>query len=442
MFDWALGGLGSLFGFVGGVASDVVGWAWDKVTAGIFTWLAQGLALVIEWVWSVLDSSTTPRVTADWFANGLAVQVGLLALSVTVAMMLASAMQAALAGRPEQIVDATRQGVWAIVASALTVTVIDVLIRIVDEASAAVWQTGRSDMVSMLEGMVAVVTSTGPLGSTFVGPLLLLIGFLGLLGLTVSLMMRNALIYVAAALAPLVFSANILPAFRGSARKLVHLATALIISKLAICLTLVLAVKLIANPGGDPNSASPINDAGAAVGQLMTGFTCFIIAAVTPVVLYKLMPTIEGAAASTGIAGSWTRTAVAAAHTAVMVKSLGVSAATRKPAARQRSTRPGSIAGLTGHEADAGNSAGGDSAESSSTGGDTAAAPRAASPRRTTVNRNGPGARSPGHAGPSPGAVWRTNSAGGPRRERPGRPRRTTVPRRERDETVDGGSDE
>ena len=90
MFDWVIGGLGDLFGFGLNAIGEAVGWAWDKVVTGIYTWLANGLALLVEWVWSVLDSGTTPRVTAGWFANDLAVQLGVLALAVTVAMMLAS----------------------------------------------------------------------------------------------------------------------------------------------------------------------------------------------------------------------------------------------------------------------------------------------------------------------------------------------------------------
>ena len=77
---------------------------------GIYTWLGQQLGLPVEWAWSVPDSGTTPRVTAGWFANDLAVQLGVLALAVTVAMMLAAGIQAALAGRPEQIHEAVRQG--------------------------------------------------------------------------------------------------------------------------------------------------------------------------------------------------------------------------------------------------------------------------------------------------------------------------------------------
>lgn len=329
MFDWAIGGLGSLFGFVGDALGDAVGWAWDKVIQGIYTWLANGLALLIEWVWSVLDSGSTPRLTEGWFRNELSAQVGLIALAVTVAMMLASAVQAALAGRPEQIGDAVKEGVRSIVAAALTVTVVDVLVGVVDEASALVWQSGRGDLVAMLEGLVVVATTTGPLAATFIGPLCLLFGFVGLIGLVVALMMRSALIYVAAALAPLVWSANVLPLFRGSARKLVHLIVALVVSKLAIVVTLVVAVKLIANPTGDPGSTAVINDGAAAVGTLMSGFVCFLIAAVSPLVLYRLMPTVEAAAVGSGVAGGWARGATTAAHTALMVKSLGATAATR-----------------------------------------------------------------------------------------------------------------
>ena len=52
-------------------ATDAAGWAWDKVVQGIFTWFAKGLLLLIEFVWGLLDTATTPRLTDDWFVNGL-----------------------------------------------------------------------------------------------------------------------------------------------------------------------------------------------------------------------------------------------------------------------------------------------------------------------------------------------------------------------------------
>ena len=209
--------------------------------------------------------------------------------------------------------------------------------------------------------MVVVATTTGPLGSTFVGPLCLLFGFVGLIGLVVALMMRSALIYVAAALAPIVWSVNVLPLFRGSARKLVHLTVALVVSKLAIVDHPRRGGEADRQPGRrSRHRRSVVNDGAAAVGTLMTGFVCFLIAAVTPIVLYKLMPTVEGAMVGAGIAGGWARGATTAAHTALMVKSLGAtaaaSAATRGVAGQQgvhgaaAVARGGGIAGLTGHQ--------------------------------------------------------------------------------------------
>jgi hypothetical protein len=345
MLDWAIGGLSDLLGFAGNAVGSAIGWAWDKVISGIYTWLAKGLALLIQWVWGVLDTSTTPHLDQAWFAKTLMGRLGLIALAVTIAMMLASAIHAALAGRPEQIADAIKAGVHAIVASALTVSVITVLIGITDEAAAMVWQIGRADLVTMLDRIVTVTMTTGPLGQTFIGPLCLLFGYLGLLGLTVALFMRNALIYLAAALAPIVWSTSVLPMFRSSTRKLVHLTVSLIVSKLAIVITLVVAVKLIANTGAAPNTNDVVRDGATAVGTLVSGFVCFLIAAVTPVVLYKLMPTVEGAALASGIAGGWTRGATTAGHSALMAKSLGASAATRSVASQAAGPAAGALAG-------------------------------------------------------------------------------------------------
>ena len=53
------GGVAAIFG---AAASGVAGWAWDKVIQGVFTWFAEGLLLLIEFVWGLLDTATTPTV--------------------------------------------------------------------------------------------------------------------------------------------------------------------------------------------------------------------------------------------------------------------------------------------------------------------------------------------------------------------------------------------
>ena len=120
-----------------------------------------------------------------------------------------------------------------------------------------------------------------------------------------------------AALVPLVWSSSVLPSMRGSSRKLVHLGVSLILSKLAIVITLVVAVKLTTHAGTNPTAADAAHNGAAAVGMLVSGFVCFLVAAVTPVVLFKLMPTVEGALVSSGVAGSWSRGVTSAASTAL-----------------------------------------------------------------------------------------------------------------------------
>lgn len=377
MFDWAIDGLGSLLGFGAGAVGEAVGWTWDAVIEGFYRWIANGMALIMEWVWSILDAGSTPRLTEDWFANELAGRVGLIGLAVVIAMMLMSAIQAALAGRPEQIGDAVKQGVRAIVATALTVTVVDVLIGVTDEASAMVWDIGREDLVDTIERIAVVATTNPHLARTVIGPACLMLGLLSLIGLSVSLFMRAALIYVAAALAPIVFAADVLPLFRGSGRKLVHLLAALVLSKLAIVVTLVVAVKLIGNPTDGTTEGAVVNEGAAAVGTLITGFVCFLVAAISPFVLYRLMPTVEGAAVATGVTGGWTRGITTAAQAAVTAKSLGASKGASV------ATRP--IAGSKGSSGQAGRITGFASPSSPATSGDGPQGDPPASRRQPTT---------------------------------------------------------
>src|SRR2546421_6458958 len=139
----------------GDAVGSVAGWAWDKVVQGIYTWFADGLLLLMEWVWGVLDTATTPRLTDAWFTTGLIGPIGAIALAVTVALMLAAAIQAGFAGRPELIGDALKEGPKAIVATAVTVTVMDVLIRGADVLSQVVWQAGRDDAQRGVDGLAA-----------------------------------------------------------------------------------------------------------------------------------------------------------------------------------------------------------------------------------------------------------------------------------------------
>lgn len=311
-----LPGLDALFG-------RAIDSAASTVFDGVVAWMARGLALLIEWIWSTLDTATTPRITEPWFTTGLLRPIGLLALAVTVALMFASAIQAALAGRPEQIFDAFKQSAWTLVATGLAITVMDVLLRVVDAASAAIWSQARGDLQHLLESVIALMAAGAISGMGFLAVLMLLFMYLALIGLAAALAMRNALIYVTAVMAPLVFASSVLPLFRESARKIIHLGVALIVSKLAIAATLTLAVKMMTNATNIPATGDQFQDGVGALGVLFAGVICFAVASMTPMVLYKLMPTVEGAVIGAGIAGGWGRGAMTGMYAASTAKNLG-----------------------------------------------------------------------------------------------------------------------
>jgi hypothetical protein len=391
----------------GDAIGGVVGWAWDKVIQGIYTWFANGLLLLMEWVWGVLDTATTPRLSEAWFETGLVRPLAGISLGITIALMLASAVQAGFGGRPELIVDALKEGPKAIVASALTVTVMDVLIRGADVLSDVAWQAGRTDAQSVLDGLARTMSSAGGLATTFLGPLALLFGMIGLLVTTVVLFMRSSLLYLVAAFAPIVWSSSVSPMMRGSGRRLVHVTVALVLAKPAIAVTLVVGVKLLANAGAP--GADGTTDGAAALGTLISGFACFAIAGLSPWVVYRLLPSVEGAAVSSGIVGGWGRAGLTAAQAGLMVKSLGASAAAS--AATRALPQQFSSAGATGGGA------------TSTTGTSGASGSQGASP--ATASMGSTGASSAG----GPGASARTRPA------RPSvAPRTGAVPASQRDD--------
>src|SRR4051794_10951097 len=107
----------------GDLVGGAVGWAWEKVIEGIYTWFGGGFLVLLEWMWTVIDASSSPRLTEPWFADDLLRPIAGIALSITVAMMLTSAIQAGFGGRPELVVDALKEGPKAIFATAVTVVV-------------------------------------------------------------------------------------------------------------------------------------------------------------------------------------------------------------------------------------------------------------------------------------------------------------------------------
>jgi len=135
---------------------------------------------------------------------------------------------------------------------------------------------------------------------------------------------------------------------RGSGRRLIHLAVALVLAKPAIAITLAVGMKLLANTGATPGTAGA-SEGAAAVGTLFAGFTAIGIAGFSPVVLFRLLPGVEGASSTTGVVGGWGRSAMTIAQSAMLAKSFGASGAA-SAASRALPTTSGMSSGVTGSQ--------------------------------------------------------------------------------------------
>ena len=376
----------------GDAVGGVVGWAWDKVIQGVYTWFANGLMLLMEWVWNVLDTATTPRITESWFTNGLIAPLASVSVAITVAMMLMSAIQAGFGGRPELIIDALKEGPKALVATAATVVVMDVMIQGADVLADVAWQAGRGDAQQVLDSLARTMSASGGLATTFLGPLALLFGMLGLLVTTVVLFMRSSLLYLVAAFAPIVWSTSVAPMMRGGGRRLVHLTLALVLAKPAISITLVVGTKLLAHAGAAPGT-SGVSAGASALGALFSGFACFAIAGLSPVVIFKLLPSVEGAAATSGVVGGWGRSAMTAVQMGLMVKSFGATAAASAATRAIPSTGGSAIAGGTGQGVAGGIAGGAGRTTSGSSGASPASGPAPTSSTRRPAAASSVGTR-------------------------------------------------
>ena len=165
---------------------------------------------------------------------------------------------------------------------------------------------------------------------------------IGLLVISVVSFMRSALLHLVAAFAPIVWASAVSPVMRGSGRRLVHVTVALVLAKPAITICLVVGTKLMSS-AGTPGLDGAAVDGAAALGTLVTGFACFAIGGLSPWVVYRLLPSVEGASVSSGIVSGWGRTGMTALQAGLMAKSLGAGAA--GSAATRAVSQGGSLAG-------------------------------------------------------------------------------------------------
>ena len=315
----------SVFSVFGDAAGLVAGWSFDKVIEGVYGWIANGLVLLLMATWRGMEEMSTPNLTADWFANGLVGQLSVLSGSIMLVMVFVTVIRAAVNGQPELLGDIVRQWVLVVVKTGLLVTFLNAMLVATDEAANYVWGLARPDLALMTDTLASVARTSTESGKTFVMPAMLVLTIVAIVAMVFVFLMRGSLLYVVAAFAPLILAGAILPSMRQSRAKLEQTLVALILSKLAIAVALTVAAKVIVS-AGEPGS-SPDQ-------QLYTvamGAVSFVLAAIAPWLLYRLIPIVAEAGASHGLGSTAFRGAMTAVQVATMTKA---AAGSRSPGSR------------------------------------------------------------------------------------------------------------
>lgn len=286
------------------------GWAWDTVVGGITDWLSKGFVMLATFVWEVMDRTSSPALESDWFAHdagapyrtAISVAAGLLAIFVFCALI-----QGILAGRPLELVQRMLFGTPTAVAGILfTAAFTQVGVDLVDSMSDGIWASTRPNAVDAMDNLI--VTAVAMPGQSFLTPLMLLIGMLALLMLWAVLVVREALIYLVVALAPMAWATTVWPAIASVRRRTLELLAALVFSKLAIAMALAVGLGALGGLGGtgDPEDSAVANGL-AEFSTLMVGIVTFGMAAFMPFGVLKLVPIVEGAVLAQEVRGGPTR---------------------------------------------------------------------------------------------------------------------------------------
>ncbi len=285
-------------GAVGEAAGDAIGAAGSAAADGIFEGLTHWVVGTATWltgtISDLIDTTSSPRVDAAWFAGSYRTMLGVAGL-LAVPMLALGVMQAIVRQDSQMLV---RQVVAHIPAAfllaAAAVGVTGALVAITDELCRLVTASVATDQGGGLLKQVgsayqsAFDTSGGdnvPLFGVFVGAIVLVVaGF----AVWLEMIARDAAIYVALLFVPLAFVAMIWPATSRYARRLVEILIALIISKLAIVAILSLATRALTTPDAAAPGAGRFE-------VLIAGTALLVMAAWAPFAVMRFIPAVQSA---------------------------------------------------------------------------------------------------------------------------------------------------
>ena len=323
--------VGNVCDAVSGAVTKVAAEAGEFVMRGVTAWVTNAAVWVTGKVGDLVENTTSPDLTASWFQSQYGAMVAVAGALALLMLMLAVIQSVMRQDIGLLVRSAFGYLPMAFVLAGVAIAATGLLVAITDDISRAVVRglgTEQSDNLLQSVGDAyknALDEDSGiPLFGVFLGAIILAIGAFVL---WLELIIRDAAIYVCVFFLPLTFVAMIWPATSRWARRLVELLIAIILAKFVIVAILSLASAAIAN-------TTVATGEGNTFERMIAGAALLVLAAWSPFALLRLIPMMEGAAAS--VVGQ--RSAMSAA-----AGSAGVhSPATYMRQAMDRSSRPSS----------------------------------------------------------------------------------------------------
>jgi hypothetical protein len=287
--------VGNVCDAVAGAVTRVAAEAGEFVMRGVTAWVTNAAVWVTGKVGELIEKTTSPDLTASWFEGQYGAMV-----AVAGALALLMLMLAVIQSLVRQDIGLLLRAAFgylpmAFILAGVAIAGAGLLVAITDDISSAVVSgLGTEQSNSLLQTVgdaykSALDESSGiPLFGVFLGAIILAIGAFVL---WLELIIRDAAIYVCVFFLPLTFVAMIWPATSRWARRLVELLVAIILAKFVIVAILSLASAAITN-------TNVVNGDGNTFERMIAGAALLVLAAWSPFALMRLIPMMEGAAAS------------------------------------------------------------------------------------------------------------------------------------------------
>ena len=154
--------LGGLVDWLTAPFAGLASWAGEEIFEGLTNWIAKGVVLLLGFVWSVMESTTSPRLDAEWFSGSdgspyvTAARIGGVVL---LGLFLVAIMQGIAAGDVggilRRVVADLPLTVFAMVS---LVALTQAALGLSDAMSDTIWSCTRTDAVTVFDGIGQITT--------------------------------------------------------------------------------------------------------------------------------------------------------------------------------------------------------------------------------------------------------------------------------------------